>query len=116
MVAKSAFLLIEEQWAHMKGRQKGGTRVFDNLFSHLSHHASATATIRRRLSVAADRPLTPYDLRHAGIVVDLQVVINDRLKTGNFWHTVADLSVQVGHGSIELTLATYVGTAAFLYM
>jgi integrase len=96
----------------MESRPKD-RRLLSDLFDHLAHHESATSAIRRR-GRAAERPMTPYDFRHLGIIHDLESMIARLLKCGNFGHALADLSVRIGHSCIAFTLAAYVGTAAFL--
>jgi hypothetical protein len=72
--------------------------------------------LRNSLRTASGKNMKPYDLRHLGIIFAVGDQIGKRLATGNFGHALANLSVQVGHGSLTVTLATYVGTAVFVLM
>ena len=55
-----------------------------------------------------------YDLRHMGIVFVAKNEVETKLATGNLTHGLARQAVRVGHGSLTVFLATYVGTALFL--
>ena len=55
--------------------------------------------------------VSTHDLRHIGIILRIARALSEIFITGNFSSFLCSLCLSVGHGSLLVTLYTYVGTA-----